>query len=40
MDNILNASKNTRNRKHIITLLLDNITFMKDQLRKKDKVID
>ena len=28
------------NHLHIITLLLDNITFLKDQLHHKDKVID
>ena len=40
-DNILNATpKNTGNHEHIITLLLDNITFLKDQLHHKDKVID
>ena len=33
-------NKNTGNQKHIITLLLDNITFLKDQLRQKDNVID
>ena len=40
-DNILNTTpKNTGNQKHVIILLLDNITFLKDQLRQKDKVID
>ena len=40
-DNILNTTpKNTGNQEHIIVLLLDNITFLKDQLRQKDKVID
>ena len=40
-DNILNTTpKNTGNQEHIITLLLDNITFLKDQLHQKDKVID
>ena len=40
-DNILNTTpKNTGNQEHIIKLLLDNITFLKDQLRQKDKVID
>ena len=39
-DNILNATKNTGNQGHIITLLLDNVTSLKDQLRQKDKVID
>ena len=40
-DNILNTTpKNIGNQEHIITLLLDNITFLKDQLRQKDKVID
>ena len=35
-DNILNTTpKNTGNQKHIITLLLDNITFLKGQLRQK-----
>ena len=33
-DNILNTTpKNTENQEHIITLLVDNITFLKDQLR-------
>ena len=32
--------KNTGNQEHIITLLLDNITVLKDQMRQKDKVID
>ena len=36
---ILNtAPKNTRNHEHIIALLLVDITFLKDQLRQKDKV--
>ena len=40
-DSILNTTpKKTGNQEHIITLLLDNITFLKDQLRQKDKVID
>ena len=40
-NSILNTtSKNTGNQEHIVTLLLDNITFLKDQLRRKDKVID
>ena len=40
-DKILNtALYNTGNQEHIITLLLDNIAFLKDQLRQKDKVID
>ena len=40
-DNIFNTTpKITGNQEHIITLLLDNITFLKDQLRQKDKVID
>ena len=40
-DSILNTTpKNTGNQEHIITLLLDNITFLKDQLRQKDKVLD
>ena len=40
-DSILNTTpKNTGNHEHIITLLFDNITFLKDQLRQKDKVID
>ena len=40
-DSILNTTpKNTGNQEHIITLLLDNITFLKDQLHQKDKVID
>ena len=32
--------KNTGNQEHIVTLLLDNITFLKGQLRQKDKVKD
>ena len=40
-NSILNTtSKNTGNQEHIVTLLLDNIAFLKDQLRRKDKVID
>ena len=40
-DKILNTTPyNTENQEHIITLLLDNIAFLKDQLRQKDKVID
>ena len=40
-DSIVNTTpRNTGNQEHIITLLLDNITFLKDQLRQKDKVID
>ena len=40
-DSILNtALKHTGNQEHIITLLLDNVTFLKDQLHQKDKVID
>ena len=40
-DSIINATpKTTGNYEHIITLLLDNITFLKDQLPPKDKVID
>ena len=40
-DNTLNTTpKNKRNQKNIITLLLDNITFLKDQLRQKDQVVD
>ena len=40
-DNILNTTpKNLRNQEHIITLLLGNIKFLKDQLRQKEKVID
>ena len=40
-DSILNTTvKNAGNQEHAITLLLDNITFLKDQLRQKDKVID
>ena len=32
-DNILNTTpKNTGNKEHMVTLLLDNITFLKDQL--------
>ena len=39
-DSILNSTpKNTGNQKRIITSLLDNITFLKDQLRQKDKVV-
>ena len=39
-DGILNSTpKNTGNQKRIITSLLDNITFLKDQLRQKDKVV-
>ena len=39
-DSILNTTpKNTGNQKRIITSLLDNITFLKDQLRQKDKVV-
>ena len=39
-ESILNTTpKNTGNQEHIITLLLDNITFLKDQLRQKDKVV-
>ena len=41
VNSILNTTpKNTGNQEHIITLLLDNITFLEDQLRQKDKVID
>ena len=29
--------KTQETREHIITFLLDNITFLKDQLRQKDK---
>ena len=41
-DSILNTApkKPTGNQEHIITLLLDNIIFLKDQLRQKDKFID
>ena len=40
-NSILNTtSKNTGNQEHIVTLLLDNVTFLKDQLCRKDKVID
>ena len=40
-DNMLNNEpKNTGNQEDIITLLLDNIAILKDQLRQKDKVID
>ena len=40
-DSTLNPTpKGAGDQKHIITLLLDNITFLKDQLRQKDKVID
>ena len=35
-DNILHtALKSTENQEHIATLLLDNITFQKNQLRKR-----
>ena len=40
-DTILNATPNTTaNQDQIITILLDNIKFLKDQLNQKDKVID
>ena len=40
-DNIHNTTpKNTGNQEHIIALLLVNVTFLKDQLRQKEKVID
>ena len=40
-DSILNTTpRNTGNQEHIITLSLDNITFLKHHLRQKDKVID
>ena len=40
-DIILNTTpKNTGNQEHIIPVLLDNISLLKDQLRQKDKVID
>ena len=40
-DTIVNATpKTTGNQEQIITLLLDNIAFLKDQIRQKDKVID
>ena len=40
-DSIINTTPKTiGNYEHIITLLLDNITFLKDQLPPKDKVID
>ena len=39
-DSINTTPKNTGNKEHSITLLLDNITFLKDQLRQKDKVMD
>ena len=39
--NILSTTpKNSGNQEHIITQLLDNITFLRDLLRQKDKVID
>ena len=39
--NILKSTpKNTGNQEHIITLLLSNIKFLKDQLHQKGKVID
>ena len=34
------TTKNTGNQEYIVTLLLDNITFLKGQLRQKDKVKD
>ena len=35
-DNILDtALESTENQEHIVTLLLDNITFQKNQLRKR-----
>ena len=40
-NSILNTTpKNTRNQEHIITSLLDNITFLKYQLRQREKVAD
>ena len=40
-DNILNTAPiNTGNQEQIITLLLDNITFLKDQRRQEGKVIE
>ena len=40
-DTIVNATpKTTGNQEQIITLLLDNIAFLKDQIRQNDKVID
>ena len=40
-DNILNTPpKNTGNQEQIITLLLDNITFLKDQRCQEGKVIE
>ena len=40
-DTILNATPNTTaNQDQIITILLDNIKFLKEQLNQKDKVID
>ena len=40
-DTIVNATpKTTGNQEQIITLLLDNIAFLKDQIRQQDKVID
>ena len=39
-DIINTTTKNTGNQEQIIILLLDNITFLKDHLRQKDKVID
>ena len=39
-DSILDTTpKNTGNQEHVTTLL-DNITFLKDQLHQKDKNID
>ena len=40
-DTIVNTTpKTTGNQEQIITLLLENIAFLKDQIRQKDKVID
>ena len=37
-DNILNTTPKKQETRNIIILLLDNITFLKDQLRQKDKL--
>ena len=40
-DSILDTTpKNTGNEKHVATLLWDDVTFLKDELRQKEKVID
>ena len=40
MSSFVTTPKNTGNQEYIVTLLLDNITFLKGQLRQKDKVKD